>query len=240
MISVVSWYLSITLLGLLIFPLVYRLLPGLPDRGYSASRTLGLMLWGYIFWLLASLGILRNNLTGILFALALLGGLSLWTLRAIPHEDLKAWWREHRGNVLVGELLFLIVFGGYALVRSYMPEAIGTEKPMELAFINAILKSPTFPPRDPWLAGYSISYYYFGYVIVAMLAKLTATAGSVAFNMGIISIFALSALGAYGLVYNLLRLYQGKHEASGLRQSILKYAALLGPFFLLIISNLEG
>ncbi len=43
---------------------------------------------------------------------------------------------------------------------------------MELAFINAILRSPAFPPHDPWLSGYAISYYYFGYVLVAMIARL--------------------------------------------------------------------
>jgi len=65
------------------------------------------------------------------------------------------------------------LFAGFcrlAFVRAANPEILGTEKPMELAFINAILRSPTFPPHDPWLSGYAISYYYFGYVIVAMLA----------------------------------------------------------------------
>ena len=64
-------------------------------------------------------------------------------------------------------------------------DAAGTEKPMELAFINAIMRSPTFPPSDPWLSGYAISYYYFGYVLVALLAKLTALPGAVAFNLGL-------------------------------------------------------
>ncbi len=75
---------------------------------------------------------------------------------------------------------------------------------MELAFINAILKSPTFPPNDPWLSGYAISYYYFGYVLTAMLAALTGITGGVAFNLSISLVFALASIGAYGLVFNLL------------------------------------
>jgi len=100
-------------------------------------------------------------------------------------------------------VLFLVAFAAWAVVRAANPEAVGTEKPMELAFINAILRSPNFPPHDPWLSGYAISYYYFGYVIIAMLAKFTGTAGGIAFNLGISLIFALSACGAFGLVYNL-------------------------------------
>ena len=65
-----------------------------------------------------------------------------------------------------------------AFVRAANPEILGTEKPMELAFINAILRSPAFPPHDPWLSGYAISYYYFGYVLVAMLASWLARAAA--------------------------------------------------------------
>ncbi|MGW8249851.1 MAG: hypothetical protein ACWGO1_04350, partial [Anaerolineales bacterium] len=82
------WYLIITLLGLLTFPLGYRLLPALADRGYALSRSMGWLLWGYIFWLLTSLGILRNNLGGLLFALALLVGLSVWASRKITMDEM--------------------------------------------------------------------------------------------------------------------------------------------------------
>src|ERR1700690_4646445 len=76
MFAFISWYLIITLLGWLTFPLVYRLFPALTDRGYSLARTAGLLVWGYIFWLLTSLGLTQNNIGGILFALLLLVGLS--------------------------------------------------------------------------------------------------------------------------------------------------------------------
>ena len=62
---------------------------------------------------------------------------------------------------------------------------------MELMFINSILRSPTFPPHDSWLSGYAISYYYFGYVMTAMLAMLTGLTGSVAHNLMTALIFAL-------------------------------------------------
>ncbi|GAG92083.1 unnamed protein product, partial [marine sediment metagenome] len=210
-------------------------------RGYAFSRTLGTLLWGYLFWLLASLHILPNDLTGLLFSITLLLILSGWALRSVGLEEIKKWWRSNYRLVIGIELLFLLAFAGWTIVRAANPEATGTEKPMELAFINAILKSDTFPPHDPWLSGYAISYYYFGYVLVAMLAKITSVTGAVAFNLGISVIFALSAVGAYGLVYNLLAALSTKHETPD-DQSVARFSisALLGPFFLLIVSNLEG
>src|SRR5215208_7308996 len=82
------------------------------------------------------------------------------------------------------------------------------ETPMELMFINGIMNSPTFPPRDLWLSGYSISYYYFGYVMASMLALFTGTPATMAFNLMIALVFGLSAVGAYGILYNLLANYR--------------------------------
>ena len=75
-------------------------------------------------------------------------------------------------------------------LRAGNPELDGTERPMELMFINSILRSQTFPPHDSWLSGYAISYYYFGYVMTAMLAKLAGLTGSVAHNLMTSLIFA--------------------------------------------------
>lgn len=248
MLSALLWYFTITLIGWITFPLVYRLLPALVDRGYAFTRTVGLLLWAYAFWLLASLGILRNDLGGLLFSVLLLIALSGWALRSVSLEEMADWLRKQRSLVLVVEILFLVAFAFMGLVRAANPEILGTEKPMELAFINAILNSPEFPPHDPWLSGYAISYYYFGYVMVAMLAKLTGTPGGVAFNLGVTLVFALSAVGSYGLVYNLLsfrstRLPRWQMESSGRAaqaKSTFLSLALLGPIFVLLIGNLEG
>lgn len=248
MLSALLWYFTITLIGWITFPLVYRLLPALVDRGYAFTRAVGLLLWAYAFWLLASLGILRNDLGGLLFSVLLLIALSGWALRSVSLEEMADWLRKQRSLVLVVEILFLVAFAFMGLVRAANPEILGTEKPMELAFINAILNSPEFPPHDPWLSGYAISYYYFGYVMVAMLAKLTGTPGGVAFNLGVTLVFALSAVGSYGLVYNLLsfrstRLPRRQMDSSGRAaqaKSTFLSLALLGPIFVLLIGNLEG
>ena len=70
------WYLLITLTGWLTFPLAYRLLPGLADRGFSLARALGMLAWGYLFWMMASLGLIQNNGSGLLLALIVVAAIS--------------------------------------------------------------------------------------------------------------------------------------------------------------------
>jgi len=64
-----SWYFTIEILGLSVFPIAIFLFPKLEDKGYFFSKVIGLFLWGYLYWLLTSLGFLRNSLSGILITL---------------------------------------------------------------------------------------------------------------------------------------------------------------------------
>lgn len=237
MVSLLLWYLIITLLSLLTFPLAYQLLPALTDRGYALSRALGLLLWGTLYWLLGSLGILKNNNGGAIFALLLVLLFSAWAFKQATWGQIRDWVRAQSRVIVTVEVLFLLAFVGYAFVRAANPDLVGTEKPMELAFINSILRSPTLPPNDPWLSGYSISYYYFGYVLVALVARLAGTPAGVAFNLAISLVFALSAVGTYGILFTLLSHSQKTSLSPGAGPRI---AALLGPFFVLVVSNLGG
>jgi YYY domain-containing protein len=241
MVAFLSWYILITVLGWLTFPLAYFLFPALADRGYTLSRAFGLLLWGYIFWLFASFNLAQNDIGGLLLGLVLLGGLSAWAFVNFRSKIIDCL-RENLRLIITAEILFLLAFGLMAFVRSTNPETAtaGGEKWMEVAFINAILHSPTFPPHDPWLSGYAISYYYFGYVMTAMLAKFTSVPASVAHNLMLALIFGLSAIGAYGLLYNLLVHHRRTKEPDRETGKSSAFWALFAPLFLLIVSNLEG
>ncbi len=231
----IGWYLALVALGWLTFPLAFRVFHKLPDRGYGLSRILGLLLSGFSFWFLGSLGVLRNQAGGVLFALALLVACSFWAgwRRRCEIWD---WIRTHWRLILMTEGVFLACFAFMALVRASDPAATGTEKPMELAFINAILNAKSFPPHDPWLSGYAISYYHFGYILTGLLAKLTQTSGAAAFNLMLASVFGMSAAGAYSVLVNLLQAAGARYQ-----RGISHLAwALLGPIFLLFVSNLEA
>ncbi len=244
MISFFTWYLCISLLGLMSFPLAYHLFPALADRGYSLSRALGLILWGFIFWLLVSFGVIRNEIGGLLFTLGLIllvSILAAWKKDSDGDgkdelQKIKKWIRSNIRFVITVEFLFFLSFAVWAFIRANNPEmtSAGGEKWMEVAFINAILRSPSFPPHDPWLSGYAISYYYFGYVLTSMMAMLSSTPASIAHNLMLSLVFALSVIGAFGLLYNLLGAYWKKNDNSNI------LSAIFGPLMLLIVSNAEG
>ena len=240
MTSFFVWYFLITILGWLTFPLVYALFPALADRGYTLSRAAGLLIWGYVFWLLASLGIAQNDMGGLLLAIAFIIGLSIWSLVNRKSEVVN-FLKSNLSLILTTEVLFFVAFAFLAFVRSANPELTSTEKPMELAFINGILRSPTFPPQDPWLSGYAISYYYFGYVMTAMLARVSGINGSMAHNLMTALIFALGAVGSYGILYNLLSRIGFRSETvddtAHRPPSTVIGLSLLAPLFLLLVSN---
>lgn len=235
-----SWYLLISVIGLAALPLTFRFFPRLASRGYAFARVLGLLLWGFIFWLLASLGILQNNLGGQIIAFLLLSGISLWSSLKGGWQQLREWLKANFRNVLAMELLFFGFFLFWTLIRGMNPDVAYTEKPMELAFINSILKSPSFPPQDPWLSGYAISYYYFGYVLIAMLTRASGVASAVAFNLSSALWFALTALAAYGVVFDLLSAWRAHRGDVAGTPRFARGGAFLAPFFILISSTLEG
>ncbi|MBS1252510.1 MAG: hypothetical protein MAG451_01550 [Anaerolineales bacterium] len=260
MTAFITWFFILEILGAITLPIAFRLFRWLPDRGYALAKPLGLLLTGYGLWVLVSFRFLRNTRVAIVLVMLIVAAGAVYLVRQ-QWPAFRAFLRLNRRVILVTELLFLIGFAAWTVFRAYNPALDHTEKPMELAFLNAILRSDTFPPHDPWLAGYTISYYYFGYLIAAVLTKLAGTAPAVAFNLMIAALFALTLTGAYSLTYNLiegLRRSEGaggqggwgaggrgsgevgleQHSPSSPLSSLL--VALFGPLFVAVAGNLEG
>jgi YYY domain-containing protein len=233
----------IELLGWLALPLSMRLFRWLPDRGYAFSKALGLLLASYILWLGASLGLLRNDIGGILLAVLLVTGMSAWLVfRGQGFGEIQNYLRNNRKLIIGVEILFFLAFLLWTVLRayaSYKIEPVGGEKFMEIAFLNAILRSPQFPPHDPWLSGFAISYYYFGYVMMALVTRLTGVPSTIGFDLYDALLFALTAVSAFGVVYNLVASrFDGKAGGSSSSQPL--WAGYLGAFLVAVIGNLEG
>jgi YYY domain-containing protein len=242
-VAVLIWWLILEAVGVLALPLTLRLLRFLPDRGLGLARHVGLLVGGYLFWILVSLGILQNTVAGVLVALTLLGALSLAAWR----REGRALWpfvRRQRRLLVATEALFLVALVAMAFLRAYNPEIAATEKPMEFGFINGILQSRTFPPRDPWLAGYAISYYHFGYVIVAMLTRLSGLPSDITFNLTVAMLFALAANAAYSLTYNMVAAYRARQgtleTAWGAPSEAAARTGIVAALLVVAMGNLEG
>ena len=224
--AALRWWAAVSILGLAATPLVLQLLRWLPDRGYAFVKMAGVLLVSYLFWLLSSLGLLGNNHGGILLALLLVLAASVWAYRRNSGE-VRQWLRANRRYVFIAELVFALSFFFWAWARAQNPAITGTEKPMEFAFLNAVGRSHTMPPLDPWLSGFAISYYYFGYVMTSLLARLALVAEPLAFNLGLAWLAAGTGLGAFGLVYNLVAAARARvNERPALLLGILSAIAL--------------
>ena len=234
LIDALTWYILISAFGLAAAPLAFVWLRHLPDRGWSLSRPLGWVLAGYLVWLLGTLGMARlDGRTG--WGVLALVALAAWMVLNCWGGGWKAWraWLvHHRRLLLVEESLFLLAFAVWVFVRAYDNAILGTEKPMEFAFLNAVVRGGEIPPNDPWLSGYAISYYYFGYLLMGMLSVMGGIPTSIAFNLGVALLFALSALGAFGVGYNLARTVWSSRASVGV--------GLLAALLLVGVSNLEG
>ena len=210
------WWLVIEALGLLALPLTGLLFGALPDRGYAFAKAFGLLLVGYGAWLLAMLGLAPFGVPLLVvcaLAVAVIGVLATRGEHigqgnhiGLPLQALIAWMRARWRLIFGYEALFLAALVFMALVRSYNPNPWGTERPMDFAFFNAIRRSEVFPPHDPWLAGFSINYYYFGYLLMAAMSLLSSLGPDVSYNLSLALIFALTALGITGVVFNLVHL----------------------------------
>ena len=47
------WWLLVTMAAVAVFPLCVRLFGALPDKGYTLSRAVGMLLVAFIYWLMA-------------------------------------------------------------------------------------------------------------------------------------------------------------------------------------------
>ena len=200
------WYFFVFILGLFTYPIVRRIFPGLSDKGYPISRTFGLLLLAYFPWLLGSFGIAysRLNIALVFGAILLIGAWQGYAQR----EELKAEWRENRKYYLMIEGLFLTFFMIDLLIRIGNPDlwhpSKGGERPMDLSYLHAVIKSTTFPPYDPWYAGGYLNYYYFGFVIVGTPLKLLGLTPTTAYNYILPTLFAMVGMGAFSVGWNLL------------------------------------
>ena len=212
---VLAWLLTIELGYLITLPLAMFIFRPLPDRGIVLARILGFLLIGYLAWLLVSLDWLTFSIRTILIA-GLVVALGSAIALGFNWREIIGFFRERWKLLLLAETLFLLAFLALVLVRAANPDLWhpfrGGEKPMELAYLSAVVRSTTLPPYDPWFAGGYLNYYYWGYFLVSLPMRVTGIVPTTAFNLAVPLFFALTFTGAYSLVYNLtegLRRFRG-------------------------------
>jgi YYY domain-containing protein len=245
----------IELIGLGAAPLAGVLLARLPGAGLGLGKVLGLLLATWLVWLGGSTTLVPYGAgsaalwVALVCALGLLAWVRAWRgRRAVARGEPRGWLAKRRWRRLAArvpepdplrtplfwgaEAVFLVAFAAMALLVAYSPDVWNTEKPMDMAFLNAANRAGTFPPEDPWLAGADLNYYYLGQLAMALLVKLTAVAPDEGYNVAVAALFALAASAVFTVGGTLWAAARGPRRAV--------HAGVAAVVLVLVAGNLEG
>ncbi len=211
-------------IGWMAFPLVFSLLKKLPDAGFGISIPAGILLAAWPVWFLSSLKFINFSLSAAIFGVAVLfltGATAAYRQRL----DLKRWLINRKRIWIPETILFITAFLFWGLIRGFQPDIQGLEKFMDIGFADSIIRSDAMPPQDPWLAGKTINYYYFGHFLAGFLMMLSGIDSSYSYNLMLAGVFALGITGGFSFIYN----FSGG-----------KKAGVIGGLFGAVMLNLGG
>ncbi len=226
-------------------PLPCSLIHPLLDGGYSFAKILALLLVAVIAWWLSSTKIAQYTpleLWAVITVVVAVGIIVFIRNQAM----MLALVNKRFAIILASEIVFLVAFGLFLLIRSSNPDLwhpyMGGEKPMDFAYLNAVLRSTYFPPIDPWFSGGYINYYYFGFVIVSTPIKALGIDPSIAYNIVLPMLFGLTASGAFGIGATLNARLGSKSSyltESRLRVTRAIMAGCIAALFVCVLGNLR-
>ena len=254
---VLAWLVVMQLIALAILPIALAVFRSLPDGGYLLAKLLGVLVVSLVAWLLASLQWIAFSFGSVMVGI---GAVALASCVVLPFtwSSFLSFFRERWRVVTICEVVFIVAFLAFVLLRMANPDLWhqwqGGEKPMDTAYLNAVLKSSFMPPYDPWYAGGYLNYYYWGQFIVASFIHATGIDTAVAVNLAVPMFFALTVGGAFSVVYNLAEAARAKlsqrpahrdpdelplKSASAFAWSPV-VAGVAAALFVTVIGNLDG
>ena len=240
--TVIVWWLAIVLVGWAAWPLLYALFPSFADRGYSLAKTAGLLVAGWLAWYGASAGLATWSRAGVLAALLLALALGLALIRR-DRAAFAGYVRGHWRRLAAIEAITLLAFLGFLAVRLTNPDLwhyqFGGEKPMDFAYFNGVLRSTIFPAIDPWHAGGFLNYYYFGYVIVGGPTLLLGVMPSIAYNLILPTLFALTGIGAFCVAFNAVSHWRERDSGVQRRVGNPWLAGIAALLLAVVLGNLD-
>jgi YYY domain-containing protein len=186
------------ILGLAVLPALRAFFGNRRDAALL-SRPIGLALTGWLAWALSLVLPFGFSRGTIALTVAVLAAVSLMARRFAP-ASAGAFWGADENRAT---LFFWVPTALFLIVRAALPEILGAEKFMDLAFFTSLTRHPEMPPVDPWMAGKTINYYYWGYLLVATVAKAAAVNPFVAYNLAIATFAGFSFAAAACLGFRL-------------------------------------
>src|SRR5215216_711557 len=242
-----GFFALVEVVGLAALPLAALAFERLPGSGLGFSKPVGLLLVTWAVWMAGSIGVAPYTTATVLAVAALMalaGGLVAGRQSVQTRGgDWRAWRRARpqdpvRRRLWIGsEVVFAAAFAVMVLLVAYSPDVWGTEKPMDMAFVNAANASSSFPPHDPWMAGEDLNYYYLAHLAMAMVIRVVGVAPDHGYNLAVALIAALSAAAVFTLAGTLWAAVRGRLDGGRGGPVAAGVAAVV---VCLILGNLAG
>lgn len=185
--SALKWYAALLLVGIPGWLLIWNRAKVLPDGGYGLGKVVGLLTLASVTWVLSIAKLVPFTQTAIWILTA-----SMWSAVIYRRNDLIPLVKKHWKSIVIMELACIVLFAIGITLRASKPQIEGIEKFMDSGILNSLLRTREGPPLDPWYGGKILNYYYFGHWIVALIAKMTATPGWIAFNLGFATVVSVA------------------------------------------------
>ncbi|MCX5795118.1 MAG: DUF2298 domain-containing protein [Elusimicrobia bacterium] len=190
------WYGLGLLFALCLWPLLRRFLPS--SIAWGSARILGPYLVAWLALLPAALlGQAAFSRASCLAAAAACAA-AAWAIGGTLRGGLE---KEEFSEVLRFEGFYLPFLLSCCLFLPFMSSALPFgERMMDSSFVTGVWAQRSYPMQDPWLAGYPLRYYVFGYYPVWAVGFLSGQNPLVVYNMALAFTFANYASGLYLLL----------------------------------------
>ncbi len=192
----IYWYFWLIIIGISMIPLSIILFPKAPEKGVLLSRTLGLGCLSFLSFTAVSwfhISYCKYLLWSIVIVQLILN----WGLLDPLGKNTQLALKDNCKKILAYELFGLLVFSILLTIRALNPSIIGAEKLMDSAILNSLIRTDVLPPPDPWLAGYSSNYYYWGHMIFANVLKMSGIYFSYGYQFALVTVFYLTFLHCF-------------------------------------------
>src|SRR3989344_4725144 len=208
--SILQWWFTIFVIGVVFLPLTINLFSNFFDKGYIFSKIIGIVAISYTIFILglSHIASFTKPTLFLLLTFYLFLNIRLYLInkneKISLNNTLVRNFKEKWVVFLLEEIIFFVTLLFWSFVRSHQPDIHGLEKYMDFGFINSILRSEYFPPKDVWFTPFSINYYYFGHLVTAVLTKISSISSNISYNLMLSSIFAFTFTASFSIGANLI------------------------------------
>ena len=210
-----NWWVMLLGIGIVFYPLAATLFRKFSDKGYFFGKVLGIVIAGWLVWVLSSLHLVKFSTEGCYVILALCAvanyGLTIYyckkkKISVGAYFGLTGGWNVPV-KALWYEVFFFMVFAILTYIKCYNPDANSTERFMDYGFMTSMMKSDYMPPEDFWFSGTSLNYYYLGQFFATFLTKLSGVTVNYGYNLALMMTASMCMMLTYSLVSRIFEVF---------------------------------